>query len=360
VKRARGTGLVTAATVTVLIGCGGAGDAEAPGPFWTYLGEGVEVEARVLPPLDARELSVGATGTLLTAGRELAMPASAIHRGEDEFIVLERQPPSVLVVDRGGSIMGTLGGPGDGPGELRDPSAVALTRDGEILVLDARHRALIVLSPGGEEVRRVPLPLADGPFAGFSLVGLDGLGGAIGVREEEMVFPIEDGFRYRPRLRVVRIAEEGEAETVLVEAPAAGRMVRELFPGQLASAPEPGGPDTRVTLSGPCKLFLFETGSRVLARFNFSVRLDRGGACDEGPEDAWILTTPAFLADFEAEGHVLVRIDPRTMSATDAVRLPPRASLLSIRGSEAIVVLRDELDVETVWSVELDETRGRR
>jgi len=73
------------------------------------------------------------------------------------FILADRQASRVRLFDASGSIDGVLGGPGDGPGELREPTAALELDDGRVLVVQRADPRLTVFSPGAAPaVRSVP------------------------------------------------------------------------------------------------------------------------------------------------------------------------------------------------------------
>lgn len=63
--------------------------------------------------------------------------------------VLDRQTSVVTVVDPSGALLREVGGPGDGPGELRMPMAFTVMRDGRVVIADLGHRAYQIFGADG-------------------------------------------------------------------------------------------------------------------------------------------------------------------------------------------------------------------
>lgn len=84
----------------------------------------------------------------------------------------------ILVFDAAGGFQAEFGSPGEGPGEFRRPTGVAVLRDGTTVVSDAGHRAYQLFGPSGVFLRSVrllgvsapgpilPDPRGGGVFAG--------------------------------------------------------------------------------------------------------------------------------------------------------------------------------------------------
>lgn len=66
----------------------------------------------------------------------------------------------VAVFDRSGAYVGTYGRRGGGPGEFRNPSALSVGPDGELIVWDAGRGVLSRWSPGGELAGEERAPVA--------------------------------------------------------------------------------------------------------------------------------------------------------------------------------------------------------
>jgi hypothetical protein len=76
----------------------------------------------------------------------------------------------VVVADPRGNHLRTLGREGDGPGELRSPAAMAVGRDGTVVIADLGSRSLVVYDDAGEFVREVPFEGEHGmPFGNLAM-----------------------------------------------------------------------------------------------------------------------------------------------------------------------------------------------
>jgi len=77
--------------------------------------------------------------------------------------ILDRQAARVVVVGPDGNLVRMVGGPGEGPGELRSPSSLHVQRDGGIVV--ASLTSIDTFTPEGEHLRRMPVsPITGSPF----------------------------------------------------------------------------------------------------------------------------------------------------------------------------------------------------
>lgn len=89
----------------------------------------------------------------------------------------------VTVVDHRGRHLSSFGTRGEGPGELRMPTALAVLPDGTTVVQDLLHRAYLVFGPGGDFQGSVPLTQDGAAMRSLSVsVGLlipDLRGGAV-------------------------------------------------------------------------------------------------------------------------------------------------------------------------------------
>jgi hypothetical protein len=77
--------------------------------------------------------------------------ASIAVDDEGRIHVLDGQARNVRVFDSAGKHVETLGGPGEGPGELRTAESVVLLADGRVAVNDSRGLRIQVYRPGGGE-----------------------------------------------------------------------------------------------------------------------------------------------------------------------------------------------------------------
>lgn len=71
--------------------------------------------------------------------------------------VLDRQASVITVVDPDGGFLKEVGGPGDGPGELRMPMAFTVMQDGRVVVADLGHRAYQIFGADGSFQRMVSM-----------------------------------------------------------------------------------------------------------------------------------------------------------------------------------------------------------
>ena len=75
--------------------------------------------------------------------------------GAGQLYVLDVQSSLITVVGPDGGLRRRFGGPGEGPGEFRSPLALAVFRDGRVVVGDTDHLAYHLFDAGGEFERRV-------------------------------------------------------------------------------------------------------------------------------------------------------------------------------------------------------------
>lgn len=78
----------------------------------------------------------------------------ALWATEDRIFVLHSGPAEIRVFDREGRYVRTIGRSGQGPGEFQEPLDLVVAADGKIHVLDSGPRAILVLSPEGDEIDR--------------------------------------------------------------------------------------------------------------------------------------------------------------------------------------------------------------
>lgn len=81
--------------------------------------------------------------------------------GEGRVYVLDTAGGRVVVFGRSGRVVGSVGGPGQGPGELSEPTALAVSADGDVAVYDYAAGGIARWGAAGES-----LPL-DRPEASF-------------------------------------------------------------------------------------------------------------------------------------------------------------------------------------------------
>ena len=75
--------------------------------------------------------------------------------GAGQLYILDAQSSLITVVGPDGGFRRTFGGPGEGPGEFRSPLALAVFRDGRVVVGDGEHLAYHLFDATGEFERTV-------------------------------------------------------------------------------------------------------------------------------------------------------------------------------------------------------------
>lgn len=76
---------------------------------------------------------------------------------DGNLYILDRQASQITVVAPDGTHLRTVGGPGEGPGELRMPAAFTVMHDGRVVVADLGHRAYQIFGADGEFERMVSM-----------------------------------------------------------------------------------------------------------------------------------------------------------------------------------------------------------
>ncbi|WP_419860998.1 hypothetical protein [Candidatus Palauibacter sp.] len=110
--------------------------------------------------------------------------------------IYDSQAEHILVVGRDGSLLRTVGGQGEGPGEFGNVSSAIVARDGSYTVLGFSQVDLF--DPGGAFARRIQmnailfsgLALPDGRLVASSFVSMEALSGPESSSEEEEGRPI--------------------------------------------------------------------------------------------------------------------------------------------------------------------------
>ena len=83
--------------------------------------------------------------------------ASVAFDGDGNLYILDMQASRVTVVSPDGAFLREVGGPGDGPGELRMPAAFTVMPDGRVVIADLGHRAYQIFGPDGSFQRMVSM-----------------------------------------------------------------------------------------------------------------------------------------------------------------------------------------------------------
>ncbi|HSM08089.1 MAG TPA: hypothetical protein VLA33_03630 [Gemmatimonadota bacterium] len=142
------------ATVLALLGTACGGGTPDADPVVRADSAGIEIVRN--PPADEelawefeREWSIGGSADERLAVSELA-PFHVATDGAERVYVLEEDARRVIVVSAAGAVLDTLGSPGDGPGELGSPSAIAVDDNGSVSVYDYGRGGLVRWSATGE------------------------------------------------------------------------------------------------------------------------------------------------------------------------------------------------------------------
>ena len=105
------------------------------------------------PGLDRRlGIEVTRLADLIPPDSALTVVAQGVTVDEvtGRIFLADRPNDRVVVFEPSGVYAGTLGRPGDGPGEFRDPDAVSMDPSGSLVVWDNRRRILSRWSSGGD------------------------------------------------------------------------------------------------------------------------------------------------------------------------------------------------------------------
>ncbi len=134
--------------------------------------------------------------------------------GAGQLYILDVQSSLITVVGPDGQFRRTFGGPGEGPGEFRSPLALAVFRDGRVVVGDSRALAYHLFGANGGFERRVSWRLeGDLPvLTGFMPDPMgDALFSAVGSQFRSVSF--QGDSRSHTSRPVERISLEGEVAT---------------------------------------------------------------------------------------------------------------------------------------------------
>ena len=136
----------------------------------------------------------------------------AIDRSGNVYL-LDVQLNQVMVFDREGTFLRTIGREGEGPGEFRRPSSFFITPEGKIAVVQAMPGKIILLNPDGSPAGDFKTPDAsDGGMRMFWAAGSAGNSVVLGTNE----FSQRDGsFNYAARFLLLDAS--GKSRTVLHE-----------------------------------------------------------------------------------------------------------------------------------------------
>ena len=111
-------------------------------------------------PLQIETEDVYTVGTVSGADWEMFSRVSRVaFDGAGNLYVYDADARRITVVDPGGAQLRTVGSPGDGPGEFRQPMGVAVFDDGTVAAYDLGHQALMVFDPDGEMRESIRMPM---------------------------------------------------------------------------------------------------------------------------------------------------------------------------------------------------------
>ncbi len=136
--------------------------------------------------------------------------------GAGQLYVFDEQAQYIFVVGPGGELRRTLGGPGEGPGELRIPAGLAVMRDGRVVILDIGYPGYHLFKADGEYERRVGLPVSGRRMMQtdyFPYPGGDAVVSAVGSRPLFIRFFDEGGDQSHTSRPVERLILTGEVVT---------------------------------------------------------------------------------------------------------------------------------------------------
>ncbi|MDE2982698.1 MAG: hypothetical protein OXU74_16025 [Gemmatimonadota bacterium] len=151
--------------LALLVACGDAGDDSATGATGTLDGPDVIVSA-VTEEVFTVGSVVGDTWDTFGSVRSVHFDAqSNLH-------IFDSQLDHILVVGPDGSLVRTVGGRGEGPGEFGNVTTAIVARDGSYTVMGFTQ--IDLLDPGGEFVRRVTMDMATTGIARADMALPDG------------------------------------------------------------------------------------------------------------------------------------------------------------------------------------------
>ena len=136
--------------LALLPACGDSGDGSTAGTAGTLDGPDVIVNA--------------VTEELFTVGSvtgddwDIFGNVGSVHfDAESDLHILDNQSDRIFVVGPDGSLLRTVGGSGEGPGEFNGVTRIFVARDGSYTVFGNGDRRIDLLGPGGSFVRRINL-----------------------------------------------------------------------------------------------------------------------------------------------------------------------------------------------------------
>ena len=167
---------------------------------------------------------IPARGGTAAAGPLLFRVRGAARLSSGDIVVLNAGTQELLFYSPDGAFRRSVGGPGDGPGEFRDPAWLGRGGGDTLFVWDDRLRRLTTFDGGGTVLRslQIPGPQVDAPppsvsgrFDDGSLLLVPGslvwVGGSAGVRRSPLAY-----YRFDPtRNQFTHLADGWSMETVI-------------------------------------------------------------------------------------------------------------------------------------------------
>ena len=117
----------------------------------------------------------------------------------DRFFILDAQAQEIRVFDAGGAFVRTIGGRGEGPGEMQQAGKVDLAGGGELWVMDQGRRIVSIFDTAGVFLRQertpgglmmLPYPGGLDPTGLYSVIG-SGSGGRLLARFDASFHPVD-------------------------------------------------------------------------------------------------------------------------------------------------------------------------
>jgi len=153
-------------------------------------------------------------------------PVAGARLSNGDFAVLEQVPAEVRIFDAEGEFVRRIGAGGDGPGEFRSPSDLAVLAGDTLLVWDESARRLSWFSPDGALVRERTLREPGGIrlIRRVSLAS-SGVATVLGTETAMEDWGREAEGRTRERWRIVPVGVAGDAGESIGETPGTERVV---------------------------------------------------------------------------------------------------------------------------------------
>lgn len=145
--------LLPVGTVMVLAACSG-GDLETAGPS-----QGMDSPDRPVDWAPSELYSVG--GFDAPEWAEFGRVAGMGFDQEGNLFILDGQTSTISHISPTGEFVKTIGGAGEGPGELNQPLAMTVLPDGRLAIVDIGHRAFVMFDRDGNWLENVLVDMAD-------------------------------------------------------------------------------------------------------------------------------------------------------------------------------------------------------